>query len=164
MKEKKDTQITGNVGMFYVCYLLSLKGWNAMPTSRNARGIDILAYKNDKMKKIQVKTLSKKAPVPLGNKKPDNTDIEADFWVIVTNVSEVNFFNTPQEGKKEKPFVHIMTTKEVWNHPHVGKGTRKRKNDNLNNEITDNDNHKVSFWLQPKDYEEFDDDWERVLN
>lgn len=35
------SQITGNIGLFYACYELSRKGWNVMPTSRNARGIDI---------------------------------------------------------------------------------------------------------------------------
>ena len=44
---KKDNQITGNVGLYYVCYRLSIMGWNAMPTARNARGIDIIAYNKD---------------------------------------------------------------------------------------------------------------------
>jgi len=39
-KAKKDNQVTGNVGLYYVCYRLSRMGWNAMPTARNARGID----------------------------------------------------------------------------------------------------------------------------
>ena len=34
-------QITGNIGLYYTCYQLSRLGWNVMPTSRNARGIDI---------------------------------------------------------------------------------------------------------------------------
>jgi hypothetical protein len=37
-------QITGNVGLYLTCYKLSKLGWNAMPTARNARGIDIVAY------------------------------------------------------------------------------------------------------------------------
>jgi hypothetical protein len=54
-----------------------------MPTSRNARGVDIIAYNRDCSKKItiQVKALSKKkAPVPLG-KSIDG--VMGDFWVIV---------------------------------------------------------------------------------
>lgn len=39
-----DPQITGNVGLYYCCYKLSLLGWNVMPTARNARGVDIIAY------------------------------------------------------------------------------------------------------------------------
>ena len=63
----KDNQITGNIGLYYVCYQLSRRGWNVMPTARNARGIDIVAYKGSKgFIGIQVKTLSKPAPVPLG--------------------------------------------------------------------------------------------------
>jgi hypothetical protein len=60
-------QIVGNVGLYYSCYRLSLPGWNAMPTSRNARGVDIIAYNSDcsKIISIQVKTLSKRNAVPL---------------------------------------------------------------------------------------------------
>gem|GEM_PF-3520205 len=43
----KDTQVTGNIGLYYACYQLSRMGWNAMPTARNARGIDIIAYNRD---------------------------------------------------------------------------------------------------------------------
>lgn len=79
------TQITGNIGLFYVCYELSRKGWNVMPTSRNARGIDIVGYNNDGRKfiGIQVKTLSQRSPVPLGN---TLEKIMGDFWIIVNNV------------------------------------------------------------------------------
>ena len=38
-----DPQLTGNVGLYYCCYRLSLLGWNVMPTARNARGVDIIA-------------------------------------------------------------------------------------------------------------------------
>ena len=65
---KFDAQITGNIGLYYTCYRLSKMGWNVMPTSRNARGIDIIAYNREGTKfiGIQVKTLSKRNPVPLG--------------------------------------------------------------------------------------------------
>lgn len=42
-----DNQIVGNAGLYYVCYRLSLLGWNVMPTARNARGIDVVAYSGD---------------------------------------------------------------------------------------------------------------------
>jgi hypothetical protein len=44
-------------------------GWNVMPTARNSRGIDIIAYNKEGKDFIgvQVKTLSKRNPVPLGN-------------------------------------------------------------------------------------------------
>jgi len=41
---KLETQIVGNIGMYYACYQLSKLGWNVMPTARNAKGIDIIAY------------------------------------------------------------------------------------------------------------------------
>ena len=56
-----------------------------MPTSRNARGIDIIAYDRDCSRtiSIQVKTLSKKNPVPLGT---SLDKVMGDFWLIVNNV------------------------------------------------------------------------------
>ncbi len=42
-----NPQITGNVGLYYCCYKLSLLGWNVMPTARNARGVDLIAYSAD---------------------------------------------------------------------------------------------------------------------
>jgi hypothetical protein len=83
---KLDPQITGNVGLYYCCYRLSLLGWNVMPTARNARGVDIIAYNGDASRFIgvQVKSLSKKAPVPLGQ---SLEKIMGDFWVVINNVA-----------------------------------------------------------------------------
>jgi hypothetical protein len=82
---KKDHQVTGNVGLYWVCYHLSKLGWNAMPTARNARGVDIIAYNRGCSLKlaIQVKTLSKKSPVPLGT----SLNGVGDFWIIVNEVA-----------------------------------------------------------------------------
>ncbi len=65
---KKPSQVVGNAGLFYVCYKLSMLGWNVMPTSRNARGIDVMCFSMDgtRMLSVQVKSLSKKNPVPIG--------------------------------------------------------------------------------------------------
>jgi len=94
-------QITGNVGLYYTCYRLSRMGWNVMPTSRNARGIDIIAYSTDGARFIgvQVKSLSTRNPVPLGAKL-DN--IMGDFWVIVNNVAQdpCAFVMLPSEVKE----------------------------------------------------------------
>ena len=83
---KLDRQVVGNAGLYYTCYRLSLLGWNAMPTSRNARGIDVIAYSRDgtRFVGLQVKALSKRDAVLLG-KSIDN--LMGDFWVIVNNVS-----------------------------------------------------------------------------
>ena len=98
---KLDTQVTGNIGMYYACYKLSCFGWNVMPTARNARGIDIVAYnkKGDEFIGIQVKTLSKKSPVPLGN---NLGKIMGDYWVIINNVTaEQNIYILKPEEVKE---------------------------------------------------------------
>lgn len=81
-----DPQITGNVGLYYCCYHLSLLGWNVMPTARNARGIDIVAYNRDAQRYIgvQVKALSKRNPVPLG-KSLDK--VMGDYWVIINKIA-----------------------------------------------------------------------------
>ena len=97
---KLDTQVTGNIGLYYTCYRLSRMGWNVMPTARNARGIDIIAYNREGTEfiGIQVKTLSKRNPVPLGS---NLEKIMGDYWVIVNNVSkEPNaFVLLPEEVK-----------------------------------------------------------------
>ena len=66
---KKSSQVTGNVGLYYVCYQLAKRGWNVMPTSRNAKGVDVIIYNHDASKRhtIQVKALTNKVPVPFGS-------------------------------------------------------------------------------------------------
>jgi len=82
---KLDTQVVGNVGLYYCCYKLSLLGWNVMPTARNARGVDIIAYNAEatKLIGIQVKSLSKRNPVPLG-KTLDK--IMGNWWIVINNI------------------------------------------------------------------------------
>ena len=94
-----DPQLTGNVGLYYCCYRLSLLGWNVMPTARNARGVDIIAYNKDASRFIgvQVKALSKRNPVPLGN---TLEKVMGDFWVIVNKVATA-------------PSAYIMLPEEV---------------------------------------------------
>lgn len=79
----RQRQVTGNVGMYFVAYQLSRRGWNVMPTSRNARGIDLLAYDTNgrTFLGIQIKTLSKPVAVPLGTKPLD--DLLGDWWIVV---------------------------------------------------------------------------------
>ena len=105
MSEKKtDKQIVGNIGMFYACYQLSLLGWNVMPTSRNAKGIDIIAYSPDGKDYlgVQVKTLSKPVHVPLGNEKEK---IMGDYWIIVVL--------TDKKTPSCNPTMYILTKDEV---------------------------------------------------
>lgn len=93
-----DPQLTGNVGLYYCCYRLSLLGWNVMPTARNARGLDIIAYSRDAshFRGIQIKALSKRSPVPLGT---SLDKVMGDYWIIVNKVatSPSAFVLTPAE-------------------------------------------------------------------
>ena len=57
-----------------------------MPTARNARGVDIIAYSRDASRfvGVQVKALSKRNPVPLGT---SLDKVMGDFWIIVNKVA-----------------------------------------------------------------------------
>lgn len=94
--------------MYYVCYQLSRRGWNVMPTARNARGIDIIAYnkKGTDFIGVQVKALSKRNPVPLGT---SLEKIMGDYWVIVNNVAK-------------EPNVFVLLPGEVKSLAHRGEG------------------------------------------
>ena len=129
------TQVVGNVGMYYAAYRLSRMGWNVMPTARNARGVDQLAYNSnaDHYLGIQVKALSKpKPPVPLG-KSLDT--FMGDFLIIVTN------------AEIDNPRCFIMNPDEV-----------KRLADRGEKD------GRVSYWLQPNKYhtDEFREKWDRI--
>src|SRR3954447_18727957 len=117
------SQIVGNVGLYYVCYRLSRLGWNVMPTARNARGIDVLIYSNDAVRKlsIQVKALSKRSPVPLGT---SLDHLFADFIIIC------------RKALDETPECFILLPDEVKALVHRGEKDTK-----------------ISYWLQPREYE-----------
>jgi hypothetical protein len=101
-----ETHITGNSGLFFACYQMSRMGWNVMPTSRNARGIDIIAYSTDGQRFVmmQVKALSKRNPVPIGN---SLDKIMGDYWIIIINVSQ-------------EPRAFVMLPSEVKQMAHKG--------------------------------------------
>jgi hypothetical protein len=98
---KLHPQVTGNAGLYYVCYRLSLLGWNVMPTARNARGIDVIAYNasGEHYMGVQVKALSVRNPVPLG---ADLERLMGDWWVVVSNVitTPVAYVLRPADVKK----------------------------------------------------------------
>lgn len=105
-----------------------------MPTARNARGVDIIAYSQDATRKlaIQVKALSKRNPVPLGT---SLEKVMGDFWVVVNKIT----FSAPS--------AFIMLPAEVRELAHRGEKDGR-----------------VSFWLQPTSYdqENFKEKWERI--
>jgi hypothetical protein len=85
-QQKLDPQVVGNVGLYYVSFQMSRLGWNVLPTSRNARGIDLVAYDGTATHYVgvQVKSLSKRTAVPIGS---SLDKIIGDFWVIVNRVA-----------------------------------------------------------------------------
>ncbi len=131
MEKKNNNQVVGNAGLYYVSYELSKRGWNVMPTSRNAKGVDLLIYSQDAKRThtVQIKALSKKNPVPLGTKEPQ---FLAHFVIICVNVME-------------NPHVFIASPNEISGRVHVGKKEGK-----------------MSYWLQPKDYNQFSEKWDKI--
>jgi hypothetical protein len=119
-----DPQLTGNIGLYYCCYRLSLLGWNVMPTARNAGGVDIIAYSRDASRfvAVQVKALSKRNPVPLGT---SLDKVMGDFWVIVSSVAST------------APSSFVLAPLEVREGAFRGEKEGK-----------------VTYWLQPKSYEQ----------
>lgn len=130
----RDKQGVGNAGLFYVCYLLAMRGWNVLPTSRNARGIDVIAYDQTgtKFVSIQVKTLSKRAPVPLG----ERPTYHMAQMVLVCRLPAGN--GTPE--------LYFLKPSEIDALRHQGAPTKSKAG-------------KSAFWLQAKDYENFSDRW-----
>jgi hypothetical protein len=97
-------QVVSNVGLYFAAYRLSQMGWNVMPTSRNARGVDILAYdmRAQIYLGIQVKALSKRNPVPLG-RSIDRDSFMGNWWIIVIKIATDNpecFIMKPNEVRR----------------------------------------------------------------
>jgi len=100
--DKLATQVVGNIGLYLVCYRLSRRGWNVMPTARNARGVDIVVYSQDASRTltIQVKSLSRCPSVPLGG---SLDRLFGNFVVVCSNVATENpecSILTPAEVRK----------------------------------------------------------------
>lgn len=131
---KLSNQAVGNSGLYYVSFMLSRFGWNVMPTARNARGVDLIAYSADAREKlaIQVKALSRRTPVPLGGHL-DN--LFGDYFIVC------------REVMVEQPDCFIMTPQEVSLSAHRGEKDGR-----------------VSYWLQPKAYDlpEYRNNWTRI--
>lgn len=134
MASSPNQHVVGNMGLYYVCWRLSRQGWNVMPTSRNARGVDLLIYSQDaaRTRTVQVKALSRASPVPLG---PKLDHLYADFVVVC------------RFAASDAPECFVLTPAEVRQRAHRGEK-----------------NGKVSHWLQPKAYAvpEFAEQWDRV--
>jgi hypothetical protein len=105
-----------------------------MPTARNAKGVDAIAYSQDAKTifGIQIKALSKRNPVPLGN---SLDKIMGDFWIITNKVAT------------SSPSSFILLPEEVRS---MAKRSEK--------------DGKESFWLQPPEYDQdsFREKWDRI--
>ncbi|MCC7508032.1 MAG: hypothetical protein IT464_01495 [Planctomycetes bacterium] len=131
----RDNQGVGNAGLFFVCYSLAMRGWNVLPTSRNAKGIDVIVYDRNgtKFVSIQVKTLSKRSAVPLG----ERPTCHMAQVVVVCRLS----------AGKGNPELYFMKPSEIDACRHQGDPTKSKA-------------EKSAFWLQAKDYENFPDRWD----
>lgn len=129
-KQRSSNQAVGNAGLFYVSYLLSRAGWNVLPTSRNARGIDALIYssKGKRTESLQVKCLSKRAPVPLGTKQ----DSLFSNWFVICVLGQ------------DIPRCFLMKTDLVRERAHMSSAAKSSRGI-------------AAYWLQPNRYEEFED-------
>jgi len=110
---KKDSdnpkQLTANVGLFFIAYQLSKKGWNVMPTTRNAKGPDLIIYSQDgkTMRKIQVKSLSRWNHIMPG---PKENFLMSDFVVICTGV----YGDNPETYIAKTRELYKSTNKHGW--------------------------------------------------
>src|SRR5215207_3370746 len=131
-EEKVANQVIGNIGLYYICYELCRRGWNVMPTSRNARGIDIVIYSQDGKRKqtIQAKSVTKRSPVPIGS---SLYNLFADYLVVCRNVLK-------------SPELFITSIDKIK--PNIHKGT--------------NEKGRISYWLQQKSYEPYKDNWDEI--
>ncbi len=128
-----NQQIVGNIGLYFVSYRLSRLGWNVMPTARNARGIDLLIYSQDAKRTHSLQVKALSRRSPVPLGSHLN-NLFGDFLVICRSVVT------------DAPESFVLTPDEVRRLAHRGEKDGR-----------------VSYWLQPKDYEkdDFRDAWMR---
>lgn len=136
----KSSQTTGNAAMHYAAWELSRRGWNVMPTARNAKGSDLFCANDDEsiIFGVQSKGLSKRSPVGLGGSL-DN--LRSHWWIITI------------DAKTENPTCFILSlaeVKELCFHSDPAKSKAGA----------------MSHWLQPNAYDQpqFREAWHRLEN
>jgi len=127
-------QLTGNAGLFHISWELTRRGWNVMPTVRNARGAGLYAAPADNEEAvipIQSKALSKRAAVPLG---ADLERLRSRWWIITLGANS------------DDPVCYILTLSEVKRLASRDKGKNQ------------------AYWLEAKHFDkpEFREAWERL--
>ena len=109
-------QMVGNIGLYYVCYEMSRRGWYVLPTTRNTRGVDLVAYNEDWSQSItiQVKCLSKAKQAVGFGKEP--LKFLADFLIVVEALlnrgSEPSVYIIPKHAIE--PLINIDGAGNVW--------------------------------------------------
>ena len=107
-----------------------------MPTARNAKGIDLMAYNSDatKVRTVQVKTLSSRSDVPLGGKLHN---LMGDFFIVC------------RLSQSQSPECFVLTPSEVRE-----LAVRNKKSTS----------GQVSYWLPVRKYENegFVENWGRI--
>jgi len=127
-------QMTGNAGLFHIAWELTRRGWNVMPTVRNARGADLYAAPVDNEEAvipIQSKALSKRGAVPLGT---DLGRLRSRWWIITTGANN------------DDPVCFVLSLDEVKRLATRDKGGAR------------------AYWLEAKNYDkpEFREAWHRL--
>jgi hypothetical protein len=104
-----------------------------LPTSRNAKGVDIILYNRDASRRhtIQVKTLTNKVPVPLGM---GLDSLQMNDYLIVRTI----YANQPE--------VFIAKPAEITNKIHTGMNERGQ----------------ISYWFEREEYKQFAGRWEII--
>jgi hypothetical protein len=131
----RGTGLIGAAGEYYVAAELSLRGWLATPTIKNAPGTDVLAQYREKgiLVAIQTKTAS------LGNQFMVNASIERpssanNEWVVLVKLhalgSRPSFFVVPHNHVAAAAYAQHMRwlkTPGVGGRPHVDNPRRMLK-------------------------------------
>ncbi len=112
-----DKALVGQYGVYHVASLLCWKGYNAVPTSRNTKAVDLIVHnpRNDKSVGIQVKTLRQQ------RKRDPSKDGYAIINVIPEKMNEVkDKFSNPfvfvyiPTGEKPNPRCFIVPKEDVF--------------------------------------------------
>lgn len=109
--------LIGQYGVYHVASILCWMGYNAVPTSRNTKAVDLIVHnpRNDKAVGIQVKTMRQQ------HKKDPSKDFYAVMNVIPAEMDKVkNKFSNPfvfvyiPMGEKPNPRCFIVPKEEVF--------------------------------------------------
>ena len=107
----KNKQLTSNAGLYYICYELSKRGWNVLPTSRNAKGVDIMIYNQSAN---DVHTIEVKSSQSSFRDTIDMKDVLSEYLVICNKI-RLNRTNksVTTETVTKTPVVYICKKDQI---------------------------------------------------